>query len=121
MDPGRPLRLAGAPSPIPRGHRSGRATSAGHLARSGRTGWTGWTGPGQDLRRPGRYPTVSPKPFYTVVATHAGKWWTVEVPEVIGALARAEDESQIEHVARGVIALMLDVDERSFDLVITGT
>jgi len=58
------------------------------------------------------------KPTYKVSAVRSGRWWAIEVPELRGAFSQARRLDQVESMAREVIALMLEVPEDSFDVVV---
>jgi predicted RNase H-like HicB family nuclease len=55
---------------------------------------------------------------YKVTAACEGGWWTIEVPEIPGVFSQARHLNQAEEMARDAIALMLDVPEDSFDVVV---
>ncbi len=55
---------------------------------------------------------------YTVRARREGAWWAIEVPEVPGAFSQARRLDQVEAVARGAVALLLDVASDSFALIV---
>ncbi len=54
---------------------------------------------------------------YTATVTRDGKWWMIEVPEIDG-LTQARRLAEVEDMARSLIAMTLDVEPDSFDLVI---
>jgi predicted RNase H-like HicB family nuclease len=58
------------------------------------------------------------KPTYRVTAVRSGRWWAIEVPELRGVHSQARRLDQVESMAREVIALMLEVPEDSFDVVV---
>jgi DNA-directed RNA polymerase specialized sigma subunit len=55
---------------------------------------------------------------YTARAHREGKWWAISVKGVPGALSQVRRLDQAEAIAREVIALVLDVPEDSFDVVV---
>lgn len=55
---------------------------------------------------------------YTVRATRSGNWWAIDAPEVPGVHSQARRLDQVEAMAREALALVLEVDEDSFDLVV---
>lgn len=61
------------------------------------------------------------RPAYSVHATRSGAWWAIEVPEIKGVHSQARRLDQVEAMAREAIALVLDVREDSFDLIISHT
>ena len=58
------------------------------------------------------------KPTYKVSAVRSGHWWAIEVPELRGVFSQARRLDQVESMAREVIALMLEVPQDSFDVVV---
>jgi predicted RNase H-like HicB family nuclease len=58
------------------------------------------------------------RPTYKVAAVRSGRWWAIEVPELRGVFSQARRLDQVESMAREVIALMLNVPEDSFDIVV---
>ncbi len=63
------------------------------------------------------------KPVYHAVAEKSGKWWEVTVTGLPTREpcwhTQGKDLDDALFMARDVIALMLDVDEDSFDVVMT--
>jgi predicted RNase H-like HicB family nuclease/bifunctional DNA-binding transcriptional regulator/antitoxin component of YhaV-PrlF toxin-antitoxin module len=55
---------------------------------------------------------------YKLIATREGGWWSIEVPEIPGVFSQARRLDQAEYMARDAIALMLEVPEDSFDVVV---
>jgi DNA-directed RNA polymerase specialized sigma subunit len=55
---------------------------------------------------------------YTARAQREGKWWAISVKGLPGALSQVRRLDQAEAMAREVIALVLDVPEDSFDVVV---
>lgn len=55
---------------------------------------------------------------YTARAQREGKWWAISVNGLPGALSQVRRLDQAEDMAREVIALVLDVSEDSFDVVV---
>lgn len=53
---------------------------------------------------------------YQVKATRSGDWWAIDVPGLLGAHTQTRRLDQVEHMAREVISLLLDVPEDSFDV-----
>lgn len=51
---------------------------------------------------------------YTATCMRSGNWWAITVPEITGAFSQAGRLDQVEGMAREAIALLLDVDPRSF-------
>jgi predicted RNase H-like HicB family nuclease len=62
--------------------------------------------------------TVTSRPSYMALATRDGEWWAIEVPAVDGAFSQARTLEQVPAMAREAIALMLEVPEDSFDLIV---
>jgi len=58
------------------------------------------------------------RPTYTVVVKRDGEWWHIRVPELQNVFTQSRRLDQVDHMAREVTALMLDVPEDSFDLQI---
>jgi predicted RNase H-like HicB family nuclease len=56
--------------------------------------------------------------MYRVLAVRSGRWWAIEVPELPGVHSQARRLDQVDSMAREAIALILDVSEDSFDLVV---
>jgi hypothetical protein len=52
---------------------------------------------------------------YRAEVARQGKWWMVRVPEIDG-LTQARRFSEVEEMARSLLAISLDVPEDSFDL-----
>jgi len=55
---------------------------------------------------------------YTVRCTRVGDWWAITVPDVPRLHTQARRLDQVEVMARDAIALLLNVPEDSFDLVL---
>jgi DNA-directed RNA polymerase specialized sigma24 family protein len=55
---------------------------------------------------------------YTARAQREGKWWAISIEGLPGALSQVRRLDQAEAVAREVIALVLDVPDDSFDVVV---
>ena len=55
---------------------------------------------------------------YTARSTRSGDWWAVEIEELDGVFTQARRLDQVEAMARDAIALTLDEDPSSFDVVI---
>jgi DNA-directed RNA polymerase specialized sigma24 family protein len=53
---------------------------------------------------------------YEVRATRSGDWWAIDVPGLLGAHTQARRLDHVEHMAREVISLLLDIPEDSFDV-----
>jgi hypothetical protein len=53
-----------------------------------------------------------------VEARRVGDWWAIDVPEVPRIHTQARRLAQVEGMARDAIALLLDVPEDSFDVVV---
>ena len=58
------------------------------------------------------------KRVYTATAVRSGRWWAIEVPDVSGVYSQARRLDQVEAMAREAIALILDVSQDSFDVVV---
>jgi predicted RNase H-like HicB family nuclease len=56
---------------------------------------------------------------YTANVTRDDGWWMVSVPEING-LTQATDPSEVERMARSMIAMQMDVPPDSFNITITG-
>lgn len=52
---------------------------------------------------------------YQARVAREGKWWMVRVPEIDG-LTQARRYSEVEEMARSLLAIALDIPEDSFDL-----
>ncbi|CAN5268254.1 hypothetical protein BH18ACT4_BH18ACT4_09790 [soil metagenome] len=57
---------------------------------------------------------------YTAQWTRAGRWLNITVPEVPGAQAQARRLGEVEDLARGAIAVLLDVPPDSFSVTVRG-
>jgi predicted RNase H-like HicB family nuclease len=55
---------------------------------------------------------------YTVQCRRVGDWWAIDVPDVPRLHTQARRLDQVESMAREAIALLLDIPEDSFDLVL---
>ena len=55
---------------------------------------------------------------FTARARREGKWWAISVEGLPGALSQVRRLDQAEAMAREVIALVLDVPQNSFDVVV---
>lgn len=53
---------------------------------------------------------------YDVKASRSGDWWAIDVPALLGAHTQARRLDRVEHMAREVISLLVDVPEDSFDV-----
>jgi DNA-directed RNA polymerase specialized sigma subunit len=62
--------------------------------------------------------TQNKRKVYTARARREGKWWAISVKGLPGALSQVRRLDQAEATAREVIALVLDVPEDSFDIVV---
>ena len=62
--------------------------------------------------------TQNKRKVYTARARREGKWWAISVKGLPGALSQVRRLDQAEATAREVIALVLDVPEDSFDVVV---
>lgn len=58
------------------------------------------------------------KPVYTATAVRSGRWWAIEVPDVSGVYSQARRLDQVGAMAREAIALIQDVPEDSFDVIV---
>jgi predicted RNase H-like HicB family nuclease len=61
---------------------------------------------------------MSEHPTYRAVCDRSGSWWAISVPELRGVRTQARRLDQAEAMVREAIALMLDVPEDSFDVVL---
>ena len=61
---------------------------------------------------------MTDRPTYIATARRSGDWWAIEVPGVQGVHSQAKRLDQVESMAREAIALMLDVPEDSFDVIL---
>ena len=61
---------------------------------------------------------MSEHPTYTAVCERSGSWWAVSVPELRGVHTQARRLDQAEIMVREAIALMLEVSEDSFTVVV---
>ena len=59
---------------------------------------------------------------YEAHVSRDGKWWMISIPK-LGALTQARHLSEVERMARSLIAITLDVDTDSFciDIVTDNT
>jgi len=55
---------------------------------------------------------------YTAVCEPGERWWAIRVPGVSGVYSQARRLDRVEHMARDAIALMLEVPEDSFRVVV---
>jgi predicted RNase H-like HicB family nuclease len=55
---------------------------------------------------------------YTAQCRRVGDWWAIDVPEVPRLHTQARRLDQVEGMARDAIALLLDVPDDSFDVVV---
>jgi len=55
---------------------------------------------------------------YPAIAEREGPWWVITVPD-LDIVTQARRIDQIEHMARDLIAIWLEVDPDSFDVDIT--
>ena len=62
--------------------------------------------------------TQKKRKVYTARAQREGKWWAISIKGLPGALSQVRRLDQAEALAREVIALVLDVSEDSFDVVV---
>ncbi len=62
---------------------------------------------------------MSEHPTYGAVCDRSGSWWAISVPELRGVRTQARRLDQAEAMVREAIALMLDVPEDSFDVVLS--
>jgi predicted RNase H-like HicB family nuclease len=53
---------------------------------------------------------------YRVTARRSGKWWAFQAPDVPGAVGQARRLEQVEHEARDVLSMMLNVPEESIEV-----
>jgi predicted RNase H-like HicB family nuclease len=56
------------------------------------------------------------RPSHRVVARRSGKWWALEAPDIPGAYSQVKRLDHAESMMREALALLLDVDENSFDV-----
>ena len=56
------------------------------------------------------------RPAYRVTAQRSVDWWVLEAIDVPGAVSRVDDLNDAEAMVREVIALVLGVDEETFDV-----
>jgi hypothetical protein len=73
---------------------------------------------GFSLPRTPERPSVTYRHSYVVHARRRDKWWELSVPEADRAFTLVKRLSQAEAMARKVIALVLDVPENSFDVIV---
>ena len=55
---------------------------------------------------------------FTAKAVKSGRWWAIEVPELGNVFSQARRLDQVEAMARDAIALLKQVPEDSFDVVV---
>lgn len=55
---------------------------------------------------------------YTATATREGRWWIIRVPE-LGAVTQARNIREIDEMARGLIAALLDLPEDGVRVSVT--
>ena len=58
------------------------------------------------------------RPTYTALAQRGGTWWAIRVAELPGVFSQAKRLDRVEYMARDAIALLLDIDPTSFDVVV---
>jgi hypothetical protein len=68
---------------------------------------------------------MTDRPMYHATAKQDGRWWAIDIhdlpPHLVGVTQSAVDEGweEAESMTREVIALLLDVEEDSFDVNLT--
>ncbi len=55
---------------------------------------------------------------YTALCRRVGDWWAISVPDVPRVHTQARRLDQVEDMARDAVALLLDLPEDSFDVVV---
>lgn len=55
---------------------------------------------------------------YTAICRRVGNWWAISVPELKGVHTQARRLDQVGAMTQDAIALMLDVDPASVDVVL---
>ncbi len=55
---------------------------------------------------------------YRALCRRVGDWWAIDVPEVPRLHTQARRLDQVEEMARDAIALLLDIPDDSFDVVV---
>lgn len=55
---------------------------------------------------------------YEVITGREGRWWWIEIPAVDGGFSQAKRLTQVEAMAREVIALLLNVADDSFGVTV---
>ena len=55
---------------------------------------------------------------FAATATREGKWWIVSIPE-IDAVTQARSVREIDEMARGLVAALLDLDEEDVTVNVT--
>lgn len=58
---------------------------------------------------------------YLVEANRSGEWWAVTVPDLPGVFTQARRLDQVGEMARGAIAMFLDVDPASVQVTMRAT
>jgi len=58
------------------------------------------------------------RPTYTALAQRDGTWWAIRVAELRGVFSQARRLDRVEYMARDAIALLLEVDPASFDVIV---
>jgi hypothetical protein len=61
---------------------------------------------------------VAVRKTYAVDVRRSGRWWAIAVPELRGVFSQARRLADVEPMARGAIAAVLDVPPRSCDVVL---
>jgi predicted RNase H-like HicB family nuclease len=56
---------------------------------------------------------------YRVQAERSGAWWAIHVPDLPGAFSQARHLSQVENMARDLIAFVLEVDTEDVSVSIS--
>jgi predicted RNase H-like HicB family nuclease len=56
---------------------------------------------------------------YEVITGRQGKWWWIEILGVPAGYSQAKTFREVPAMAREVIALLLDVDQDSFDVTVS--
>lgn len=55
---------------------------------------------------------------YAVDVRRSGRWWAIAVPDLRGVFSQARRLADVEPMARDAISAVLDVNPRSFDVVL---
>lgn len=61
---------------------------------------------------------MTERPTYRALCRRSGGWWAVSIPELRGVHTQARRLDQVDEMARDAIALFLELDPGSFDVLV---